>query len=52
MKTQGFRPSPFCQQYVPSSMRVSTHVPSSSIFGPLKGLSPYLLTHDWKIVRH
>ena len=43
---------PFCQQYVPSSMRVSTHVPSSSIFGPLKGLSPYLLTHDWKIVRH
>ena len=31
---------PFCQQHVPSSMRVCTHVPSSSIFGPLKGLSP------------
>ena len=28
------------------------HVPSSSIFGPLKGLSPYPLTHDWKIVCH
>jgi hypothetical protein len=25
------------------------HVPSSSIFGPLKGLSPYLLTRDRKI---
>jgi len=25
------------------------HVPSSSIFGPLKGLSPYLLTRDQKI---
>ncbi len=28
------------------------HVPSSSIFGPLTGLSPYLLTHDRRIVRH
>ena len=28
------------------------HVPSSSIFGPLKGLSPYLLTRDRRIVRH
>ena len=25
------------------------HVPSSSIFGPLKGLSPYLLTRDPRI---
>ena len=28
------------------------HVPSSNIFGPLKGLSPYLLTCDRRIVRH
>ena len=28
------------------------HVPSSSIFGPLKGLSPYLLTRHQRIVRH
>ena len=28
------------------------HVPLSSIFRPLKGLSPYLLTRDQKFVHH
>ena len=40
--------------YLNSSVESSRqqHVPLSCIFGPLKGLSPYLLTRDRRIVRH